>query len=267
MSIVDNTKDKKQPTEAELLEELAVSETEESAPNADTQSPEGGLPDKYQGKSIADVAKMHQELEQRFGQQGNEVGQLRRTLDEFILKSLDKENTQAQPEEEPVDYFADPDRAVDSAIKKSPDVKRALAAAERTEKMMVQNELTRRHSDYQDVLQSAEFQKWVGGSKIRQRMLVEADQNYDVEAADELFSEWKQLNKKVAEDVVENEATARKSDVKKASTGSARGNPSGRSSAKIFRRADIVELIKTNPAKYEALAPELRKAYAEGRVR
>lgn len=266
MSIVDNTEDKDKQPDSDYLAELAINEPEGATPNVDTPAPEDDLPSKYQGKSTAEVARMHQELEQRFGQQGNEVGQLRRTLDEFILKSLDKDK-QTQPEEEPVDYFADPDKAVDKAIRKSPEVKKAVEAAERVEKMTLQNELMRRHPDTHDILQNSEFQKWVGDSKLRQRMLAEADQHYDIEAADELLSEWKTMHKKVSEDVVENEAQARKSDVKKASTGTARGAPSGRSSSKIFRRADIVELIKKDPARYESLMPEIRKAYQEGRVR
>jgi predicted polyphosphate/ATP-dependent NAD kinase len=36
---------------------------------------------------------------------------------------------------------------------------------------------------------------------------------------------------------------------------------------KTYRRADIIELMRTNPDRYEQLAPEIMQAYAEGRVK
>jgi hypothetical protein len=41
----------------------------------------------------------------------------------------------------------------------------------------------------------------------------------------------------------------------------------GESSAKIYRRADLIRLMMTDPARYEERQPEIMKAYAEGRVR
>lgn len=41
------------------------------------QPPTDELPAKYQGKSAAEIARMHQELEQRLGTQGQELGELR----------------------------------------------------------------------------------------------------------------------------------------------------------------------------------------------
>jgi hypothetical protein len=41
----------------------------------------------------------------------------------------------------------------------------------------------------------------------------------------------------------------------------------GESSQKVYRRADIMNLMMTNPERYEALQPEIMAAYAQGRVR
>jgi hypothetical protein len=38
-------------------------------------------------------------------------------------------------------------------------------------------------------------------------------------------------------------------------------------SKKIYRRADIIELMKTDPRRYQSMEPEIRKAYMEKRVR
>lgn len=251
------------------LDDLAVVEETENSDDDVTQTDDADLPEKYKGKSVADVAKMHSELEQRFGQQGNEVGELRRTLDQYILNRL-QDGPQTKPPEEKVDYFEDPEKAVEHAIENSDQVKKLKEAAVRAERAALQSELKSRHPSYETFLQDSGFQEWIKGSKLRQRLLLEADQKYDIEAADELFSEWEGIQKSKqsnAEEVVESEKTARKQAVKKASTGNARGSQTGRSSKKVYRRADIVELMKTDPRRYESLAAEIRQAYADGRVR
>ena len=88
----------------------------------------------------------------------------------------------------------------------------------------------------------------------------------DVEEADDLISTFKQLNK-VEETAKEASAKAQKQAVKSANTGAVRGNSDVRGSRRVYRRADIRELMKTNPKRYEDLQPEIMQAYVEGRVR
>jgi hypothetical protein len=42
---------------------------------------------------------------------------------------------------------------------------------------------------------------------------------------------------------------------------------SGESSKRVYRRADLIRLKMTDPARYEALNDEILSAYAEGRVK
>ena len=42
---------------------------------------------------------------------------------------------------------------------------------------------------------------------------------------------------------------------------------SGESSKRVYRRADLIRLRMTDPARYEALESEIMTAYAEGRVK
>jgi len=35
----------------------------------------------------------------------------------------------------------------------------------------------------------------------------------------------------------------------------------------VYRRADIIQLMQKDPERYRALMPEIRQAYAEGRVK
>ena len=52
--------------------------------------------------------------------------------------------------------------------------------------------------------------------------------------------------------------------MKSASTGAARGNSDVQGSRRIYRGADIRELMRTNPQRYEDLQDEIMRAYAEG---
>ena len=58
----------------------------------------------------------------------------------------------------------------------------------------------------------------------------------------------------------------RKRQLKAASTGSTSGS-SEAPSRKIYRRADIIKLMQTDPDRYMQMAEEIRSAYSEGRVK
>ena len=104
-------------TVAGVFEDEQDSSTEEVAAEAPTEEDE--LPPHYRGKSPAELIRMHQEAESRIGQQGEEVGKLRSIVDDFILKqSQVKEPEEA---EEEVDFFADPDKAVERKIANHPN--------------------------------------------------------------------------------------------------------------------------------------------------
>ncbi len=117
----------------------------------------------------------------------------------------------------------------------------------------------------QQILQNPKFAEWIQGSKIRTQLFVQADQQYDHAAADELFSLWKE-RQGVVQQTAQAEKEGRQQAVKAASTGNARGNPDSQH-RKIYRRADIIKLMKTDPERYMALSDEIMQAYAEGRVK
>jgi len=58
----------------------------------------------------------------------------------------------------------------------------------------------------------------------------------------------------------------RKRQLKAASTGGASGSGEA-PSRKVYRRADIIKLMKDDPKRYQQLQPEIMAAYAEGRVK
>jgi hypothetical protein len=220
------------------------------------------VPDKYRNKSIQDLVKMHQEAESRIGQQGSEVGELRKVVDQFILSRSDEKKT--EPVEE-VDFFSDPDKAVDKRINSHPAIKQAQELNARMRSEQAKSALMSKHPDAAEIAGDPSFAEWVQSSKWRKELYSRADSQFDTDAADELFSQWKST-KSAASSVLDAEKATRKDTLKKASTGSSKGSsePKGKT---FYRRRDIIELIQTNPERYHAMEPEIRQAYAEGRVR
>jgi hypothetical protein len=260
--------------DGEKTEEFATLEEtpEEAAPveEAPAEEPaveEDDLPEKYKGKSASDIARMHQELEKRLGQQSQEVGELRKHFDEYVQSSIQSQQKSApEVSEEPVDFFSDPNEAVRRAIDNHPTLQQAQAVAAEMAKSQALAKLQTAHPDMKDVLGNEDFREWVSKSQIRRQLFQSADQNYDFAAADELLTLYKE-RASVVKQTEAVEKQARKQEIKKASTGTARSNPEGTTSKKVYRRRDIIELMNKDPKRYEALMPEIMKAYSEGRVR
>ena len=243
-------------------EEITSSLTEE--PEQETPQEED-IPDKYKGKSTADIVRMHQEAEKLLGKQSGEVGELRSVVDNYIQTQLDTTTKATQEPEEEIDFFSDPDKAVERAIKNHPSIRAAEAQSQQYRQSTAQAVLQKSHPDMQEILQDGKFVDWIKGSKIRTQLFAQADTQYDYEAADELFTNWKERQGAVAQTAT-NEKASRKTAVKNASAGNARGSGEA-ASRKIYRRSDIIKLMQTDPERYLSLSDEITQAYAEGRVR
>ena len=224
------------------------------------------IPEKYQGKSLEQVVQMHQEAEKLLGRQSSEVGELRKVVDDFITSQAQQQAPQQYVEpEDDIDYFTDPQAAVNRAIENHPKIREAQEYSAHYKKQTSLAMLNSKHPDMQDILQDPKFAEWIKGSKIRTQLFVEADQQYNAEAADELFTLWKE-RKSIAQQTAAVEKQSRKQQLKAANTGSAQGSAEG-NRRKVYRRADIIKLMKTDPERYQALSDEILKAYAEGRVK
>ena len=250
----------------ERLEDEDINNEEmkqEEAPE-ETTPQEEEIPEKYQGKSVTEIVRMHQEAEKLLGRQSSEVGELRSVVDSYIQTQLDAPKATQEPEEE-IDFFSDPDKAVERAIKNHPSIKAAEAQTQQYQKSNALNALQQRHPDMQAILQDPKFGEWIKGSKIRTQLFAQADRQYDHEAADELFTNWKERQQAVG-NAVASERDSRKTALKAASTGSTQGSGEP-ASKKIYRRSDIIKLMQDDPERYLALSPEIERAYAEKRVR
>jgi hypothetical protein len=254
--------------EEENVDEIETNEVNEIQQEEIVEQPqeEPSLPEKYQGKSLEEVVQMHQEAEKLLGRQSSEVGELRKVVDDYISSQ-----TQSAPQpqhvepEDDIDYFTDPQAAVNRAIENHPKIREAEQYSSQYKQQAALATLNNKHPDMQEILKDPKFAEWIKASKIRTQLFVAADQQYDADSADELFSLWKE-RKEVVQQTVNVEKQGRKQQLKAANTGNAKGSGEG-TRKKVYRRADIIKLMKTDPERYQALSEEIFQAYAEGRVK
>ena len=247
-----------QPEEAleEEVEEVTETETDDD------------IPDKYKGKSVKEIVAMHKNAEQLLGKQGQEVGELRRIVDDFIQSQNVKKQEQAHNAYEDFDesdFFENPKDTIKKLLDNHPSVRQSQELAVQLKQQETIARIKATHPDFMDIIQAPEFAEWIQKSKVRTRLLQEADKQYDFDSADELLTLWKE-RQQTLQSAVETEKAERKKQVKTASTGTSKGS-SERPSRKVYRRADIIELMRKDPERYQSLAPEIRQAYAEGRVK
>lgn len=252
----------REDTQASTEDVFAEQEQLEVEEQVTPSEPE--IPDKYQGKSAQELVQMHQEAEKLLGRQSSEVGELRKVVDNYIQAQLTTEPQQQEQVEE-VDFFTDPEKAVAQAIQNHPKIKEAESVSQQYRMQTALSALKTNHPDMESILQDTKFAEWIQGSKVRTKLFVAADKEYDYEAADELFNLWKERQQMIGQ-AANAEKQSRKQAVRTASTGNASGS-SESSPKKIYRRADIIKLMKEDPHRYAALQDEIMRAYAEKRVK
>lgn len=223
------------------------------------------LPDRYRGKSIQDIIKMHQEAEKVIGRQAQEVGEVRKLADELIKHNLSAKSQPVETAVEPeVDFFEDPQKAVQKTVESHPDIIAARQAAREFKLLQTQQKLMQEHPDFMDIGKDPDFQTWVKSSKVRLDLYTRAEAEFDYDSANELLSTYKQLRGVKQKQVDTSAKEARQQTLKAVQVDS---GGTGESSRRVYRRADLIRLKMTDPARYDALSDEIMAAYAEGRVK
>ena len=246
----------------EMLGELETVEKQKLETTLEPMS--NDIPDKYRGKELSDIIKMHQEAEKLIGKQAQEVGEVRKLADELIKQNLAGKPQPIKEEEPEVDFFENPQAAVRKTVDNHPDVLAARQAGQEFKKMQIQQKLASEHPDFTQIVQDPDFANWVKSSPIRIGLYAKADGEFDYDSANELLSTYKQLRGVKAKQTNDAGETQRKSNLK-AATVDVGG--SGESGKRVYRRADLIRLKMTDPNRYDALSDEIMTAYAEGRVK
>lgn len=245
------------------LDETPQLPVQESSPEPVVEVEE--LPEKYRGKTPAEIAKMHAEAEKLISRQAQEVGEVRKLADQLIKERLDSKAAQPAVVEEPdVDFFENPKEAIKRTLESSSEMKELREMKQRIKAQETAQALAKSHPDAFEIAQSSDFADWVKASKVRLSLYAQADADFDFDAANELLTSYKAQRNISKQNVATTEASQKKAlNAAKVDTN---GSNEG-SSKKFYRRADIMRLMTENPDRYQALQPEIMAAYAEGRVR
>lgn len=159
-------------------------------------NPDSAVPDRFRGKSAEEIAQSYVELERRFSQQGNDLGTLRKTVDEFMALQLrEAEAQQGQPEPEIVsldDIYENPDEAMSRVVKREgretnkrvEELEQELNALRQERNMSALND---RYEGWRDEVETPEFRDWLQSKQYRVRLAMAADQLGDMDAATELL--------------------------------------------------------------------------------
>ena len=250
----------------------SVNETPQEDNSQDLQE-EVVIPSKYQGKSLEEIVKMHQEAEKLIGRQAQEVGEVRKLADELIKQQLEarvKPKDTDQPVAQEIDFFDDPKQAVNQAVENNPVLKQMQEQLVRQKQLEALAAIEKQHPDFVDVAKSNEFNEWIQGSKVR-KQLYEAANNYDADAALELLDTYKSLRgikeqtiQSADEGVKQVGEQQRKQAIKAAGV---QTGGTGESSKPTYRYADIMKLMMYDREQYNARADEFLQAYQEGRIK
>ena len=236
------------------------------------QEPQEIIPEKYKGKSLDEIVRMHQEAEKLIGRQAQEVGEVRKLADELIKQQLNnnKQDTQPSVEDNEIDYFADPDKAVNRAVENNPIVRQLKEQQELQAKQAVVATLQEKYPGFQNIVQTEDFTNWIKASRVRTNLLIEAE-NYNLDAAQELLETYtaiqgmKNQTAQKADTVLVEDSKAQRSQQLKSAAVQKGGT--GEVSKPVYRRVDLIRLRMQDPERYNAMQDDIMSAYNEGRVK
>ena len=242
--------------------ELEVIESQDAAKAVTTE--EDNIPEEFRTLSKADLAGMLKHTRKELGRQNAEVGEIRKLADELIKSQLSKPETKPVAE---VDFFENPQEAIRQAVETNPRVLAAEQYALNAQKAQTVQALAQKHPDYTQVVQDADFANWIKASKVRVQ-LFQAAENFNLDAADELLSTYKQL-KSINKPQVKEPPSAEEKAARTSSMQAAAVDPggSGESGKKVYRRTDLIRLKMRDPAKFKDMQDEIDLAYQQGRVK
>jgi len=244
---------------------------------AETEVVEPSIPSKFANKSTEEIIDSYTNLEKELGRKAQEVGELRKLSDSFLQAEVSRQhnpqnNTPLETEDNEVDFFDDPNKAVNEIIEKHPrfqEFQQFQAQQAQVQSQQAQAgakaQLEQKHPDFTDVVQDKGFQEWVQDSPIRMQMFQAAD-SYNFDAANELLSNWKDRSMISKTQEVKKQAEVNRKGALKAGSAESRASSGSNAGGKTYRRADLIRLKMEDPTRYESLEDDIYQAYQDGRV-
>jgi hypothetical protein len=250
--------------EPEMPSELEAEEAKLPEFQDTTKNVVPEVPDRYRGKSVDDIIKMHQEAEKVIGRQAQEVGEVRKLADELIKQNLSAKSQPVEQKEPEVDFYEDPHKAIQQTVSQHPDVLAARQATMEFKKLQTQQKLAQEHPDFMQIAADPDFHAWVKSSPVRLELYAKADGQFDFDSGNELLSTYKALKGVKTQQVQTEQKEKRQQQMKSAQVDT---GGTGEASKRVYRRADLIRLKMTDPARYDMLSDEIMAAYREGRVK
>lgn len=234
------------------------------------------LPERFQGKSAAEIARSYTELESLYGKQSETVGQQRKQIDQLF--QLNEQGTivpdEKPPQEKvPVDVDAlydDADGAIRRVVREEADervaeLEQRVASFEEQARV---SSLDAKHPGWRETAASPEFATWAQEQPYRLRM-VHAAYAGDTDAADDVLSMYADASGSAS---VAQADLDRQQALKNATLTSPQA-PSTNPEAEEFSRSALLDTrIRAKKGDSEAEnwlvanAESIRQAYAEGRI-
>lgn len=177
------------------IDEAAVESEHRQTDNAGNE-----LPERFRDKSPAEIARSYEELEKAFSRQGNDLGELRRTVDQFMaLQSEANSQEETSEKAEPIsidDLYDDTDNSIRRVVREEAgsrleQLEQALAEERFNARL---ESLDSKYEGWREVAESPQFVEWVNSAPYRARIAAEARESMDVDAAETLLSMYYDLN-------------------------------------------------------------------------
>lgn len=206
---------------------------------------EAPLPEKFAGKSVAEIVHMYTELESAYGRQSNETGELRALISQHVTAAAPVRT----PEELREEFIAEPETAVARAVESAvTPLKRELERVK----------FEQAHPDYKSVVADPNFRLFTGATEFRRTLHARGNAG-DYASASELL-------KLYADHKAAVQSTQATSERKASAATSVPHTAAPPSSPKLYRASDIMRLHQTDPEEYRRRNEEITRAYAENRV-
>lgn len=242
------------------------------------------VPDKLRGKSVRDLLAILREQEQHIGRQANEVGTLRKLVDQAIEVNNPGHASRTARDESVTEAQLDADSLLNDPLGSVSRV--AKATTKPLEDRLAQIEAKERHQTFlqahptalQDV-NDPSFVEWVKGNRARARLGMRAfpqGQTPDFEAADDLWTLWEEAKSSKTQDAQDDDAESKPTKPAPAArtapkllSGAGGAEPGTGRSQRIFSKSKLIKMQTEDPGSYydPEFQAELMQAYREKRVK
>lgn len=179
--------------------ELIDQEIDDAASRAEQRKTQDTIPDRFKDKSREEIARAWEEANATLSRQGQEVGALRKQIQELSEKL---EKKAEQPEQvKPVtidEIYEDADQTLrrvarEESSSRIAELERRLEQSERAARILTaRQQFEQAHPNYREILGDSAFIDWIKASPVRTQLAMLADQG-DFDAANELFSTYGEI--------------------------------------------------------------------------